>query len=33
LIKITNYAKGVIQQTGRYVEKTSSLKVSDNFNL
>jgi len=33
LIKITNYAKGVIQQTGRHVEKTSSLKVSDNFNL
>jgi len=33
LIKITNYAKGVIQQTGRHIEKASWLKSRDNFNL
>ncbi len=33
LIKITNYAKGVIQQTGRHIEKTSWFKSRDNFNL
>jgi hypothetical protein len=31
LVKIPDYAKGVIQQTGRHVEKASSLKSDDNF--